>query len=127
MEGIKNFVEFIVENWTSIVVVLCVIFLIVARVVSFFRKSKEERVEIVKAQLRQGILKLVTDAEIDYLDWTKAGAIKRSQVIQQIYADYPVLEKFADQDGLIDWIDKMIDEALRTVRAVVEQSTTVTE
>ena len=124
MEGIKNFVEFIVENWTSIFIILCVIFLIVAKIVGFFRKSKEERVEIVKAQLKQAVLKMVTDAEIEYADWSKSGAIKRSQVIQKIYTDYPILETVVDQDSLVKFIDDTIDEALRTVRAVVEQKVT---
>ena len=65
--SIQNFLEFIVEHWTSIFIIICLIVLIVTRIKAFFKKSKEERVEIAKAQLKEVILKWVSDAEIDYL------------------------------------------------------------
>ena len=66
-------------------------------------------------------MKLVSDAETDYKDWKKAGSIKRVQVIQKIFADYPILSKVANQDELIKWIDDNIDEALRELHKVVTQ------
>ena len=118
--SIQNFLEFIVEHWTSIFIIICLIVLIVTRIKAFFKKSKEERVEIAKAQLKEVILKWVSDAEIDYLQWTKAGSIKRSQVISKIYTDYPILAQVIDQDKLVEWIDATIDEALKTVREIVQ-------
>lgn len=125
MEGIQNFLEFIIEHWTSVVVIACVIFLIVVKIKAFFSKSKEERIEIAKEQIRQAILKWVSDAEVDYIEWQKAGAIKRSQVIQKIYNDFPIISQVVDQDSLVAFIDETIDEALKTVREVVDKNLTV--
>lgn len=125
LKGLQNFLEFIVDNWTSIFIIICLIVVIVERIRSFFKKSKEERVAIAKEQIKQVILKMVSDAEVDYIEWTKAGSIKRSQVIQKIYTDYPVLSKIANQEQLTQWIDIAIDDALKTVRKVVEDSIVV--
>lgn len=123
MEGIQNFLEFVIEHWTSVVVIAAIIFLIVVRIKAFFSHSKEERIEIAKEQIRQAILKWVSDAEVDYIEWQKAGAIKRSQVIQQIYTEFPIISKVVDQDSLVKFIDDAIDEALKTVREVVDGNT----
>lgn len=65
---------------------------------------------------------MVTEAEIDYEEWNKAGSIKRSQVINQIYGDYPILSKVIDQKALIEWIDETIDESLKTLREIVAEN-----
>lgn len=121
LDGIKNFIQFINDNWTTIVVIISVVIAIVQKVRSYFTKSKDERINIAKAQIQEIVLKLVSDAETDYKDWKKAGSIKRVQVIQKIFADYPILSKVANQDELIKWIDDNIDEALRELHKVVTQ------
>lgn len=121
LDGIKNFIQFINDNWTAILVIISVVIAIVQKVRSYFAKSKDERINIAKAQIQEIVLKLVSDAETDYKDWEKAGSIKRVQVIQKIFADYPILSKVANQDELIKWIDDNIDEALRELHKVVTQ------
>lgn len=121
LDGIKNFIQFINDNWTAIIVIISVVIAIVQKVRSYFAKSKDERINIAKAQIQEIVLKLVSDAETDYKDWNKAGSIKRVQVIQKIFADYPILSKVANQDELIKWIDDNIDEALRELHKVVTQ------
>lgn len=121
LDGIKNFIQFINDNWTTIVVIISVVIAIVQKVRSYFTKSKDERINIAKAQIQEIVLKLVSDAETDYEDWNKAGSIKRGQVIQKIFADYPILSKVANQDELIKWIDDNIDEALKKLHKVVTQ------
>nr|DAL32899.1 MAG TPA_asm: holin [Caudoviricetes sp.] len=121
LDGIKNFIQFINDNWTAILVIISVVIAIVQKVRSYFAKSKDERINIVKAQIQEIVLKLVSDAETDYKDWKKSGSIKRVQVIQKIFADYPILSKVANQDELIKWIDDNIDEALRELHKVVTQ------
>ena len=121
LDGIKNFIQFINDNWTAIIVIISVIIAIVQKVRNYFTKSKDERINIAKAQIQEIVLKLVSDAETDYKDWNKAGSIKRVQVIQKIFADYPILSKVANQDELIKWIDDNIDEALRELHKVVTQ------
>ena len=86
------------------------------------KKSKEERVEAAKAQIRESMLKWITDAEVDYEAWSKAGSIKRSQVIKEIYAQYPILTKIVDQNTVVTWIDEEINNALKTLRTVVKEN-----
>lgn len=121
LDGIKNFIQFINDNWTAILVIISVVIAIVQKARSYFAKSKDERINIAKAQIQEIVLKLVSDAETDYKDWNKAGSIKRVQVIQKIFADYPILSKVANQEELIKWIDDNIDEALKKLHKVVTQ------
>ena len=65
------------------------------------------------------MLKIIGDAEKDYEEWNQAGSLKRAQVIKQIFDENPILSKVVDQDDLIGWIDKAIDEALVTLREIV--------
>lgn len=121
ISGIKNLLMFVSEHWAGIVTVLCMMFLAYKRVADFMGKSEDDRIRIAKEQIRINMLKYVTDAEEDYANWVKAGEIKRSQVISQIYADYPILSKIVAQDDLIAWIDQTIDEALKTMRKIIEE------
>ena len=121
--GIQNFLQFINDNWTIIVVMVSLILTIVKKAKNFFSKSNDEKIAIAKDQIREIVLKLVTDAEMDYLEWVKAGGIKRSQVIAQIFSMYPILSEVVDQESLIKWIDVAIDEALSTMREVFEKNT----
>lgn len=92
---------------------------IAKKTASYLSKSDEEKIAIAKTQLKETILKMITEAEINYEEWNKAGSIKRSQVIEEIYLEYPVLSKVADQNTLIQWIDEEIDNALKTLREIV--------
>lgn len=124
MTGLNNFLEFVVNNWTSIFIIIVLIVAMVKKVVDYFKKSKEERIEIVKEQIRQVVLKLVMDAELDYEEWKKSGAIKRSQVIQELFDEFPVLAEVTDQEQLLAWIDSIIDEALETMRDILAKNET---
>lgn len=127
LDGIKNFLQLINDNWMNIAIIIGLIIAIVKKAVSYFSKSDEEKIAIAKTQISQGILKLVADAEEDYSDWASAGAIKRSQVIDLIYKEYPILEKVVDQDSLIQWIDEQIDSALPTLREIIEKQDAINE
>ena len=41
------------------------------------------------------------------------------QVIDEVFKKYPILSKVTDQEGLLQYIDDLIDEALKTVREIV--------
>lgn len=122
MKGIQNFLLFINENYVSILVCIGLIIGIIEKTRAFFRKSKEERYEIAKQQIRETMLKKITNAENDFAEWEKSGSIKRSQVIDEIYAQYPILNKIANQDEVIAWIDNEIDNSLKTLRNVVNKN-----
>lgn len=122
LNGVQNFLTLVNDNWTTIMVVIGLAIAVVRKAKTYFAKSDDEKVEIAKAQIQETILRMVTEAEIDYEEWNKAGSIKRSQVIGQIYADYPVLSKVVDQQALTAWIDETIDESLKTLREVVSNN-----
>ncbi len=127
LTGIQNFLQFINDNWTAIVIIIALGVSIAIKVKNLFVKDKDGQIEIAKAQIKQIVLKLITDAEVDYNDWQKAGSIKRSQVIQKIYTDYPILAKVTDQDMLIAWIDNEINSSLKELRKIVAENATEKE
>ena len=112
LNGIKNFLEFLNANWTVIAVLLGLAVALIQRVKAFIGKTDEEKIQIAKKQIKEIMLKMVSEAELDFEDWNKAGAIKRSQVISQIYEMYPILSKVIDQNELIKWLDMEINTFL---------------
>lgn len=119
LNGIQNFLQFINNNWTTIVVIISLIIAIGKKTYDYFSKSDEERIEVAKKQISEICLKLISDAEVNYESWNKAGSIKRAQVIQKIFADYPILAKVTDQEKLVEWIDETIDTSLKELRKIV--------
>ena len=120
MEGLQKFLQILNDNWTSILVCAGLIVGIVKKTQDYMSKSQEEKIELAKKQIQTTILKMISDAEVDWQEWSKAGSIKRSQVIKQIYDEYPILTKGVDQDALIKYIDEQIDGALDTLREIVK-------
>lgn len=122
MTGLINFLKLINDNYVLIMVSIGLLISIIKKAKDLLSKSDDEKIEIAKAQIKETILKMVTEAEIDYEEWNKAGSIKRSQVIAQIYAEYPILSKVVDQTALIEWIDTTIDASLETLREIVDSN-----
>lgn len=122
LDGIKNFLNFVNNNWTSIAVIISLIIALAKKIQAFLKQSNEKKIEVAKKHINQTILKLVSDAEVDYEDWNKAGSIKRSQVINKIFEEYPILSKVVDQEALIAWIDAQIDNALTELREIVAKN-----
>lgn len=122
LNGIKNFLQFVNDNWTLIIIIISLIVAIVQKAKKYFAKSTEEQIATAKSQISEIVLKLITDAEVDYKDWKKAGSIKRSQVIQKIFDEYPILAKVADQQEVVNWIDEMIDTSLKELRNIVAEN-----
>ncbi len=127
LNGIKKFLELINENWTLITVIIGLGILVYSKIKNYLSLSKEQKVNIALNQIRNIALKLVTDAEEEYEKWVKAGPIKRSEVIRQIYKDYPILNKVADQEALLWKLDMIIDDALDEMRRIIEEKTKVDE
>ena len=121
LHGIQNFLQFINDNWTCIVVIIGLLISLYKKIENYLEKSDEEKIEIAKSQIKQTVLKMVTEAELDYDEWNKSGSIKRSQVIEEIYAKYPILSEVINQEELVKWIDVEIDNALVTLREIIEK------
>lgn len=120
LNGIKNFLQIINDNWTTIVVIIGLVLGVYQKIKTFISKSNDEKVNIAKTQVKETVLKLVTDAEVVYSDWFKTGEIKRSEVISKIFENYPILQTVSNQDEIINWIDELIDEALKSLNKIVK-------
>lgn len=118
--GIKNFLQIINDNWTTITVIIGLAIGAYQKIKAYAQKDNEEKIAIAKKQIRETMLKMVSDAECDYGEWNKSGKIKRSQVIKKIYEMYPILAKAVNQDELTAWIDGEIDASLGTLNALIE-------
>ena len=125
LTGIKNLLGWLNENWTVIIIIIGLGVALYEKVKNYLSKTNEEKIAIAKQQIGEICLKLIADAEIDYETWHKAGSIKRAQVIQQIFAEYPILSKVTDQQQLIQWIDESIDAPLKQLREIVSKNTEV--
>lgn len=123
--AVQNFLQLVNDNWTVIIVIVALLISIGKKAKEFFSKSDDEKIAIAKKQVQETMLKLITDAEIDWQDYKKSGSVKRAQVIEEIFEKYPVLSKVTDQEALIAWIDETIDDALKTMREVFTENKTV--
>lgn len=122
LDGITKFLTFINDNWVYITTIIGLALAVGNKVREYLNKSNEEKIEIAKAQISEVMLMLVTEAECNYYEWAKSGEIKRAQVIDQVFAMYPILSKVTNQEEIIDWIDNAIDEALKTMRKIFEEN-----
>lgn len=122
LNDIQNFLMLVDEHWTEIIVIIGLLLILVKRIKEYIGKTNEEKIEIAKKQLKETVLKMVTDAEMDYQEWVKAGAVKRAQVVEEIFVMYPILAKVTNQEELIKWIDVIIDEALKTMRDIFAEN-----
>ncbi len=122
LNGIQNFLQIINDNWTTILVIIGLALALWKKIESYSKLSTDKKIEIAKKQISENILKLITQAEKDYAEWEKAGSIKRSEVISEIYKEYPILAKVVNQEELVKWIDEQIDNALPTLRDIIKQN-----
>lgn len=122
LDGITKFLTFINDNWLYITTIIGLALAVGNKVRDYLNKSNEEKIEIAKAQINEVMLMLVTEAECDWREWQKCGEVKRAQVIDQVFAMYPILSKVTNQEEIIAWIDESIDEALKTMRKIFEEN-----
>lgn len=126
MKGILKFLEIIEQNWTTIVAIATLLFVIYMKAKNTLnrwismsdaerQREKEVQIEIAKQAIANYILSLVATAEVEW-DGSGLGVIKRAQVIEKIYKEFPILLEIVNQEELIGFIDKQIDAALEIVR-----------
>lgn len=125
LTGINNVLMFLNEHWTQITIILGLGTLLWKKGKAFLAKSDEEKIQIALKQAKEIILNKVTAAEIDYAEWKKSGAVKRAQVLDEIFKQYPILSKVTSQEEIIKKLDSYIDEALVTLREIIMQQNKV--
>ena len=122
MTAIENFLGYLSENWVMILVLIGAAFSIGKMISRYLSLSNEEKVEVAKKLIKEAMLKMITEAEIDFEEWNKSGSIKRSKVIADIYEKYPILSKAASQEEVIAFIDSEINNSLKTLREVLKEN-----
>ena len=120
LTGINNVLMFINDHWTQLTIILGLGTLLWKKAKALLAKSDEEKIQIALKQAREIILDKVTAAEIDYAEWKKSGAIKRAQVLDEIFKQYPILSKVTCQEAIIKKLDEYIDESLETLREIID-------
>ena len=122
MKSLVNFLQWLNDNWSAIIVFIGLIVALVMKIKSYLKVSNQEKIEIAYHAIKQRILTYVSDAEKEYEKYKKAGSIKRAEVIDKIYKEYPILNKVADQTAVTTKLDELIDDALVDLRAVIENN-----
>ena len=122
MTAIENFLSYLSENWVMILVLIGAAFSIGKMISKYLSLNNEEKVAVAKRLIKEAMLKMITEAEIDFEEWNKSGSIKRSKVIADIYEKYPILSKAASQEEVIAFIDSEINSSLKTLREVLKEN-----
>lgn len=121
MTSIANFLSLLNNYWIDIVVVAALIYFIYKKIVAFIKLSDEEKIEALLAVIKKEILNYMSEAEIDWKDVEKSGAIKKSQVISKIYEKYPELSKIINQEKLIAQIEIIIEQTMTEMNNILNK------
>lgn len=124
LTSLQNTLMYLNDHWTQIIICIGIAIALYKKVKAYLGKSTDEKVSIAMKQIKVKMLELVTQAELDYETWVKAGEIKRSQVIGEIFEMYPILNRVTDQETLIAELDEYIKKALVTMREVFSENAT---
>ena len=122
MKGLQNFLYFLNENYTFIIVICGLTLMFIKKTKDFFSKSDEEKIAIAMKTIRETILKFITEAEMSDETMNKSGSIKRAQVIDELFKQYPILSKGVNQDQIVAAIDEAIDSALPELRKIINEN-----
>lgn len=122
MTGIERFIGFLSENWVMILVLTGTLISISRLVSKYLALDNAEKIATAKKLIKEIMLKMITEAEIDFEEWNKSGSIKRSKVIAEIYDKYPILSKAASQEEVIAFIDAEINNSLKTLREILKEN-----
>lgn len=121
MNAINNLIQFLNDNWTLLTAIAAGVFGICVKVKRWLKKSKVERQKAAIEAVRLSMLDLVTNAEKEF--GTGAGVIKRSQVLNKIFEQYPVLAEALNIEDTTSMLDEMIEDALDDLREMLENNT----
>jgi hypothetical protein len=109
--------------WTYAVILIALIVGGINRYIAFTKLTKEQQVEAALSIVKTEVLKLMSDAEIEWEDYKKSGALKKSQVITNIYSEFPILKNVIDQDTLIAKIEELIDSEMENMNNIINKGT----
>ena len=127
MQSLQLLMENLTLNWSNIVLILISAVAVVISAKRFLKMSKKEKVEAALSIIKEELLHLMINAELDWLEIAKSGKLKKSQVISKIYEQFPFLQTFVDQKYLLNTIDLMIDEVKEELDKLLEDTTGTNE
>lgn len=122
LNGVKNFLQLVNDNWTLIIVVCGLGVSVYKKAKSYIKLTNQQKIDLAWEKISKTMLSMVSDAESNWDDWKEAGSIKRAEVINRIFKEYPVLDKITTRDEVINRIDEMIDEALKEMRKIFQNN-----
>ena len=113
------------NNIISVIIIIVGILLGIKYFSDFIDKFKdlsdEEKIKVILRIVKAEILKLMSDAEVEWSSFEKAGIIKKSQVIGKIYEKYPVLSSYINQEMIICELEKIIEENMNNMNSVINK------
>ena len=110
MTSIINLFKLISDEWMTIIFIILLVVVGIRKVISFLKMDKAKKLDIILKLVKEEILSIMAEAEVNWKDYSKSGEIKKSEVISKIYERFPILSKYINQEELIQEISDMIDE-----------------
>ena len=114
---------FLDSAWSIFLVLLGIFIFLYNKITNYMKLTKEQKVEAALKVVKAELLKLMSDAEIEWQDFNKSGEIKKSQVISEIYKKFPFLAEYISQDELIEKIGEMIEEQKAKMDEIINNIT----
>ena len=114
---------FLDSAWSIFLVLLGIFIFLCNKITNYMKLTKEQKVEAALKVVKAELLKLMSDAEIEWQDFNKSGEIKKSQVISEIYKKFPFLAEYISQDELIEKIGEMIEEQKAKMDEIINNVT----
>ena len=121
MTGINNTIALINQYWSTLIALVGFVFLLSVEIKKYLKMSDEEKVQAALKAIKPILLKHMSEAEVKWDNYKKAGELKKSAVIQKVYDQFPVLKTYKNQDELIKMIETMIDEQLVEVNRIINE------
>lgn len=125
MKGITNFINLIAENWTTISVIIAVVGGVGLKIVKLYKNWKkmtdDEKIDALLDIVKEWMLKMMCDAELEWSEFKSAGGIKKSGVIEKIYTKFPQLAEFTNQEKIIKQISDFIEDNMDEMNKIMNE------
>lgn len=121
MTSINNTLGLIENYWSMLIIIIALVVLTIEEVRKYKAMTREQRIEAALSVVKGELLKLMSDAEIEWSEYKKSGALKKSQVLKEIYTQFPFLQDYINQDELVTKITEMIDAEMENMNKILKE------
>lgn len=119
-EVLLNFLQKIVNYAPEITIIVVGLLGVFKSYMRVSKLSKQEKVEAAMKVIKEELLSLMSNAELEWKRYKKAGDLKRSKVLTDIYTQFPFLATYIDQDTLCEKIYSMIESEMDTMNRIIK-------